>query len=282
MSKKYAVFTMDVEAFSDTECVGYSGQSVKVDLLDGLDEYIRLLDTYDIKSTLFTVGRLVPDLAQRLRAFADNGHRIALHSWTHVAPMKQTLAEFREDTRRARRAVSESLGVEVEGYRAPHFSMDHERLEILRELGFSYDASFLNFPARHTVPMDMSDFETVRPNMFRKHGFYEFGLSQARIFGHRYPISGGGYVRLGHWGFIRSLIRRQIHRDDYYVFYLHPFEMTKQAVPDIKSLRGYDRYYLQCGIKTYCRKVEQIIRMLRKEGYEFITYEDLIRVLDRR
>ena len=42
MAKKYAVFTMDVEAFTDTECVGYSGAHVQEDLLDGLDEYIRL------------------------------------------------------------------------------------------------------------------------------------------------------------------------------------------------------------------------------------------------
>ena len=31
MNKKYAVFTMDVEAFTDTECVSYSGADIEVD-----------------------------------------------------------------------------------------------------------------------------------------------------------------------------------------------------------------------------------------------------------
>ena len=52
--KKYAVFTMDVEEFNDTECVANSGQQVTQDMLDGLDEYIRLLEKYEIKATMFT------------------------------------------------------------------------------------------------------------------------------------------------------------------------------------------------------------------------------------
>ena len=47
---------MDVEAFSDTECINYSNYDDGNDRIDGFDEYIELLDRYDIKSTLFTVG----------------------------------------------------------------------------------------------------------------------------------------------------------------------------------------------------------------------------------
>ncbi len=281
MGKKYAVFTMDVEAFTDTECVSYSGAKIQEDLLDGLEEYIRLLDKYNIKSTLFTVGRLVPQIADQLRVFVRNGHHVALHSLHHVAPMKQTVKQFRSETRRAKKLIGETLGVDVVGYRAPCFSIDNERLDVLRELGFSYDASYLDFPARHTVPVDFSDYESVRGNLFRKDGFYEFGVSQTRMFGHRYPISGGGYVRLGNWGYIKALIKHHVKHNDYYVFYLHPFEMTKKKVPDIKSLRSYDRFYLQRGIKTYCRKVEQIIGMLLRENYEFVTYEELVHILER-
>ena len=35
---KYAVFTVDVEAFADTECISKSGADVEADMLDGLDE----------------------------------------------------------------------------------------------------------------------------------------------------------------------------------------------------------------------------------------------------
>ena len=76
---KYAVFTMDVEAFSDTECIRASGNRTEEELLDGFDRYISLLDRYGIKSTLFTVGRLAPQMTDRLRRCIRKGHRLALH-----------------------------------------------------------------------------------------------------------------------------------------------------------------------------------------------------------
>lgn len=277
MNKKYAVFTMDVEAFTDTECVAYSGDTVHEDLLDGFDEYIRILDAHGIKATLFTVGRLVPKLHEKLKRCLTNGHRVALHSYDHVAPMKKSVAEFYEDTQRGKTLIEQTLGVSPQGYRAPNFSLDAARLAALSDLGFTYDASHLNFPAaRHTVKLDLDGFETVRDGMFRKNGFYEFGLSQSTLFGRRYPISGGGYVRLAHWGFIRSKIARYAAKNDYYVFYLHPFELTRQAVPKVKGLKAYDRYYLKHGIKSYGAKIEKIIHLLQKRGFEFVTYEELI------
>ena len=53
LRQKYAVFTMDVEAFTDTECVSASSHKVSLDVLDGFDEYLKILDKYNIKSTLF-------------------------------------------------------------------------------------------------------------------------------------------------------------------------------------------------------------------------------------
>ena len=55
--EKYAVFTIDVEDFADTECVAKSGQRVRRHMLDGLDIYIRLLEQYQIRATMFAVCR---------------------------------------------------------------------------------------------------------------------------------------------------------------------------------------------------------------------------------
>ena len=53
--EKFAVFTIDVETFSDTGCLYEAGIRVAEDMLDGLDEYIRILERYGIKATMFTV-----------------------------------------------------------------------------------------------------------------------------------------------------------------------------------------------------------------------------------
>ncbi len=281
MNKKYAVFTMDVEAFTDTECVRNGQFLVQDDLLDGFDEYIRLLDKHGIKSTLFTVGKLAPKIADRLRRYIQNGHRLALHSYEHIAPMNLSVEEFRAQTKQAKEQLSDMFQTTVEGFRAPFFSLDNARLEVLCELGFRYDSSRLGYnKARHTVELDLSGFEKIHKNVFVRDGFYEFGLPNQEIFGQPFPIGGGGYVRLSNWDFVKSLIEQYIRRNNYYVFYLHPFELTTKKIPLLKHLKWYDHFYLHYGIGHYRRKVEYIIHMLKKYGYEFVTFEGLMDVLN--
>ena len=280
--KKYAVFTMDVESFADTECISASGIPVAEDLMDGFDEYLALLDQYGIKGTLFTVGDLAPKIADRLRDHVANGHSLAMHSYSHVPPMSVPLEQFREKTGQAKENMKSLFGVDVVGFRAPCFSIDKARLQALQELGFRYDSSNLDFrAARHTVKLDLSDFQPVRRGIYRNDHFYEFSLSNEKVFGKPFPVSGGGYVRLSNWGFIRTLIHYNIHKNDYYVFYLHPFELTRKKVPVLKQLKLYDQYYLQRGIRSYKRRIEQIIRMLSKQGYEFVTFERLAQIMDQ-
>lgn len=279
---KYAVFTMDVEAFSDTGCVSTSGIKVDVDLLDGFDEYIKILDKYGIKSTLFTVGKLAPKISDKLKSHLKNGHRLALHSYEHIAPMDVSPFEFRERILKAKEEMSEMFSTEIEGFRAPHFSLDKERLDILRELGFKYDSSHLDFlKADHTVELDLSSFKELRNGIFHKNGFYEFGLSKQKVFGKPFPISGGGYVRLSNWDFVKTLIWQYIQRNNYYVFYLHPFELTHQKIPFLKDLKPHDKYYLKYGIASYGKHIEHIIKMLKKGGYTFVTFEELVEIMNK-
>lgn len=281
-NKKYAVFTMDVEAFSDTECIQGCGMQFQDELLDGFDRYIDLLDKYGIKGTLFTVGKLAPKIQDRLRRCIRNGHRLALHSHDHTVPMSLPPEQFREQTGKAKKRLSNLFHTEVDGFRAPCFSLDRERLDILRELGFRYDSSLLDFPlARHAVKLDLSSFRQLRQGVFRQDDFYEFGLSSQNLLGHPFPISGGGYVRLAKWDVVRHLIRRHIDTNDYYVFYLHPFELTKERIPKVKSLKPHARYYLRMGIHSYARKVETIIQMLSRCGYQFVTFEELTQIMNK-
>ncbi len=280
--KKYAVFTMDVESFADTECIRNSGIQIEDDLIDGLDEYIRILDDHGIKGTLFTVGDFAPKIADTLRRHIANGHSLALHSYTHIPPMSIPLDQFRENTLRAKERMKELFDIDVVGFRAPCFSIDRDRLNVLEELGFLYDSSHLDYlPAQHTVKLDLEDFQPVRGSIFRKQDFYEFGLSKGRVFGKPFPVSGGGYVRLNRWGIVKTMINHCIHDNDYYVFYLHPFELTKHKIPLFKELKAYDKYYISQGIRSYQRRIEHIIRMLKNDNYEFVTFEQLVRILNR-
>ena len=278
--KKYAVFTMDVECFTDTECIRNSGVQVDADLLDGFDEYMKLMDRYGIKNTLFTIGDLAEHIADRLRPCLAAGHDLAMHSYNHVPPRAEQLERFRDKTRQAKERMKELFGVEVSGYRAPCFSMDNDRLDVLRELGFRYDSSYLNYyPAYHARKLDMHGYRQLRPGIFAKDGFYEFGLSNGSFLGMPFPVSGGGYTRLTPWFFISGLLRRYVRSHDYYVFYIHPFELTRKKIPFIRQLKGYDQYYIRQGIRTYRRRVERIVRMLQRQNFEFVTFSQLVEIM---
>ena len=129
--KKYAVFTMDVEEFNDTECVANSGQKVTQDMLDGLDEYIRLLEKYEIKATMFTVCQTAQKVKERLLRYLHRGHRIALHGLKHTPPCTMDDECFRRETLEAKTLLEEEFQTRVTGYRAPCFSLDEGKLDIL-------------------------------------------------------------------------------------------------------------------------------------------------------
>ncbi len=277
---KYAIFTMDVEAFTDTECVSGSSENTDYDMFDGFDEYIRILDKYSIKSTLFTVGEVAPKIADRLKSAIANGHRLALHGLEHIAPMDIPLKNFKQDMINAKAKLSRMFNTEIFGFRAPFFSLDNDRLKILKEIGFKYDSSNLDFVrARHTVKLDLSDFKEQIKGVFNNEDFFEFSISKQKVFGIPFPISGGGYVRLSNWNFIKGLIKQYLRHNDFYVFYLHPFELTGKKIPYLKDLKLYDKYYLQAGIRSYGKHIEQLIIMLKNLGFTFLTFEDLYETL---
>ncbi len=280
MAKKYAIFTMDMEEFSDTGCVRESGYHVENEMLDGVDEYINLLDKHGIKATLFTVCHAADAVKEKMHQYIKRGHKIALHGYDHQAPLTMSNRQFRETISHAKKKLEEDFGVEILGYRAPFFSMDNERLDILRELGFRYDSSWMDFSQRpHEKHVDISDFKQILKHVFHKNGFFEFGIPCQKIFNHNFPISGGGYVRLSVWPFILGLINRYVAENDYYVFYLHPFELSRHKVPQIKNLKPHDQYYLSHGLNNYRVKIDMIIRMLKKMGYEFVTFEEYMRLI---
>ena len=274
---KYAFFTIDVERFADTECVCNSKQSVNKTMLDGLERFIGILDKYNIKATLFVLSDLAYEIKEELKKHIANGHKIALHGKEHIPPRLISNKQFEEQITHAKEKIEDMFDVDVMGYRAPCFSIDRDKLNILQNLGFEYDASRIDFSgARHTEHMDMDDYDKIGTEIYKKDNFYEFGISVQNIFGKKFPVSGGGYIRISNWLFAKTMLKRYLKNSDNYVFYSHPFEFSKEKMPKIKNLKFYDRFYLKFGTLTYPYKLEYIIKKLKKYGYSFSTFEDII------
>ncbi|MBE6946774.1 MAG: DUF3473 domain-containing protein [Ruminococcaceae bacterium] len=275
--KKYAVFTIDVECFSDTGCISDMGVTPKEDMLDGLDEYIRLLERYNIKATMFTLCGAAERMKDNIAEYIRRGHKLALHGFDHTPLKFVDEQSFCERTQLAKKKLEDMFHVAIEGFRAPFFSLSTEQLNVLRKLGFKYDASYNQCSqARYAPHWELSNFDSELSGVYRNDKFYEFGLACQDILGQHIPLSGGGYTRLMNWALVKPVIKKYIKTHDYYVFYLHPFELSRKKVPKIKGLKSYDRYYLSQGVKTFPSRIVSIIEMLQEEGYEFVTFEELV------
>lgn len=89
-------------------------------------------------------------------------------------------------------------------------------------------------------------------------------------------------MRLSSWNFVLPLLRSYLREQDYYVFYLHPFELSRQHQPELAGLKLYDQYYLHHGLLTYRRRVEAIISLLRTLGYRFVTFDELAERMENK
>lgn len=275
-NNKYAVFSMDVEDFTDTECVRNSKEKNLPNMLDGLDEYIRFLEARNIKATLFTVCKTVDSVKDQLKEYLSRGHRLALHGFEHTAPLLMTDEQFRQETLKGKQYLEETFHTKIFGYRAPCFSMNNSKLSILQELGFHYDSSRMDFKkAYYYSDLDMSEFQVKASGIYEKDGFYEFALPIQNFLCFKFPVSGGGYVRIGHWSYGIQMVHRYIRNNDYYVFYLHPFEFSKQKAPKLRDINIFKRFYLTYGIRNYRKKIDSIIKTLSRNGYQFITFDEL-------
>lgn len=271
--KKYAVITMDVEDWYHTyfpEMDVDRSQS----LLDGLDVALGIMKQKNIRGSFFVVGEIADALADRLRGMDADGHDIACHNWVHLRPVTMAVPEFRDQLLKAKGKLEEILGHAVEGYRAPSFGIDDERLEVVREY-FSYDSSRLK-PQKSSKygELNLTGYTEVFPCIFRKGGFTEFEVSTQKIGGMN-MLLGGGYIRMLPWPFMKRMTKEYLKTGQPYVMYIHPIDLSPKPMPRVEGV-SFDRYLrTHIGRGGMAGRFRAVIEMLEKEGYEFVTFSQL-------
>ncbi|MGH7769236.1 MAG: XrtA system polysaccharide deacetylase, partial [Candidatus Binatia bacterium] len=157
-----------------------------------------LLDKFHAKATFFVLGWVAEHNPALVQVISKRGHEIASHGYAHRLIYTQTQAQFREETRRAKKTVEDIIGQSIIGYRAASYSITAESLwalDILAEEGFQYDSSI--FPIRHDrygIPGHKRFFHVLNGNGHL--AIAEVPLSTLRIAGFNIPVAGGGYFRL--------------------------------------------------------------------------------------
>src|SRR5262245_49719293 len=110
-----------------------------------------LLSESNVLATMFVLGKFAEAFPEVVREIRAEGHEVGCHGYGHVEIFKQSRQEFADDVRRSKDSIEQIVGEQVNGYRAPDFSIVRDTLwalEVLSEAGFQYDSSI--FPVYRT------------------------------------------------------------------------------------------------------------------------------------
>ena len=278
---KVVVLSMDVEDWYHLEYFNHLDVDKNYSMLDGLDVYVKLLEKYQIKSSFFSLDTILKAHTEKFVGLLASGHDVGSHGRNHVRPLLQSLDEFRTEMVTSYELLKSINKSENIGYRAPCFSMDRERLDIVRDAGFTFDASKINFGTHPLYGnLDLNGFEVLEKFIYQCDGFTEFEANTIDVFGRKIPSSGGGYLRIFPWYVTKLMLLSHTRRNEFYNLYIHPFELSKRSIPDEAShLSPLNRIRFKSGQKSTIYKLEFLINFFGENGYAFTTYRELTKSL---
>lgn len=273
--EKVAIISMDVEDWYHLDYVAGDVDKT-ISMLDGFDKFIEICSDEKIPATYFCLSDLVNEVKSKLPDIQKHGGEIAMHGTDHARPLSQSVEYFVAETDKGRRILEKSLGVPIEGYRAPCFSLDRERLNLLMELGFKYDSSKIDFGSHPLYgALDVTDFKMLDDGVLADSEFFEFEIPTYKKFGRTLPISGGGYIRILPWFLLRQAISSYISKNNNFFVFMHPFELSSAKAPKNLELKALTDFRFRYGIPKTPSKFRALIHMLKQEGYCFKTFSQL-------
>lgn len=240
----------------------------------------RLLELFaarQVQATFFIVGWVAERFPALVREIAAAGHEVACHSYWHRLIYKLERQEFREDTRRAKSVIEQIAGQPVYGYRAPTYSIVARSLwalDILAELGFTYDSSI--FPIHHDrygipdAPRFPFRIQTGAGPLF------EFPITTFRVRNHNLPVGGGGYLRLLPAWYTKLGVRRVEREGLPVIAYIHPWEVDPEQPRLPGGLTSRLRHYTNLS-RTY-RRLDHLLQQtsftsFRESGLSHIAQD---------
>lgn len=157
-----------------------------------IDCILDMLACRNIKATFFTLGWIAERYPGLVRQVVQQGHELASHGYGHERACEQTRGAFFADVQLAKVVLEDMTGSEVNGYRAPSFSIGRRNLwafDCLARAGYRYSSSVYPIHHDHYGMPDAPRFaHPVRT------GLMEIPITTLRLLNRNLPSSGGGVL----------------------------------------------------------------------------------------
>jgi len=273
-------FSVNVEEWFDGLTQG-RGTGYERRLQHQLEILLELLEQYQTKATFFWLGSRALEYPKLVRRVLAHGHEIACHGLHHRTLYSMSPESFYEELHTATNILEEISGKKVTGFRAPYFSITKRSLwalEILCELGYSYDSSI--FPIKHWrygiagYSPEIQTIETASGKLT------EVPLPVRSFASLAIPRTGGAYFRLYPYLLTCSNIASAQEQGKPVVFYIRPWELdVEQPVVKSSILETLPHYH---SLENTVTKLHRLLSDFSFTTIAGVLAEHPIAVLEQR
>ena len=107
---------------------------------DKLYEILEILDTYNVKSTFFVIGKWIEypeDKSKEIQDICANGHEIGNHSYEHSNFLKINRKQIEKELGKANEIIYDITGKRCSTFRFPSGYYSSEAVKIANSMGFT-------------------------------------------------------------------------------------------------------------------------------------------------
>ena len=235
-----------------------------------------LLDELGLTATFFVVADVVDNYPGLVETIADRGHEIGCHGLHHECAIdpdtkepRFTRREYRDQIKEAKEKLEAATGQSVTGFRAPNAYVSGWVLDVLEELGFTYDSSVAKNSLYNKTDSSLEGVST-RPYVPAssslvpggERSLVELPWPYWDVGAVKIPTGGGPLIRL----FGETVVRRGINQSlerGISSFYFHPIDIGREAFPAVGNTRRRPAYWV-CKGETAERRIRTL---LARVGY---------------
>jgi polysaccharide deacetylase family protein (PEP-CTERM system associated) len=265
-------FTVDVEDWYQS-CVDYDA-TITERVVRNVDRMLTLLDDCGVKGTFFVQGRVAEAFPELIHSLAVNGHEVQSHGHTHRPVSGMSKVELRAELDRGKKTVEDASGTAVTAFRAPDFSIGRANLwafDVLADVGFDVDSSIFPMQSRH---YGIAGWQVAPHHLvLGERRILEVPVAVWDTGRLRFPVAGGGYLRLLPW---RVLLRglRAVEADARpAVIYCHPYEFAAEELDEYPELRRRTRIQQSTGRTRFPDRVRALF-----DAFPFGRLDDVLAV----
>lgn len=129
----------------------------------GVPRILAMLAKHGVKATFFVPGVIAERWPATVASILEEGHEVALHGYLHLAPVKASPEQQREEMERGFAALT-GLGVKPVGYRCPCWELTILTLQLLTEYGLLYDTSLMDDDRPYVLETPWGELAELPPH----------------------------------------------------------------------------------------------------------------------